>query len=149
MAGFFSGSYGRALSPRHTFSSADLAPLPARRCPRLVILRRWSGCGERFDEREKRAHRRPGRAFRLPRRLVVEIGRPGDVEVDPRRLVDELSQERGGGQRAGGAAAGVLQVGDVALHLRRVVFVVRHLPVALAGGLGGRQGTARRRRRRS
>src|ERR1700723_813646 len=101
IAGFFSGSYGRALSLSGVIASACRChPGPVEGShlqlsrPRTVArsrlvfviltLRRAQGkderlTGERFYEREEGAHGRSRRALRLPGRLVFEIGRPRDV----------------------------------------------------------------------
>ena len=72
-----------------------------------------------------------------PRRGLAEVGRPGDVEMDPRHG-HELAQEEGAPDQAAlGRRAGVRHVGVPALHLGPVLLDERQLPEALAGPGGG------------
>src|SRR2546423_10214837 len=64
-------------------------------------------------------------------RGLAEVGRPGDVEVDP-WAGHELAQEQAALDQRSLRAARVLEVAVPALHLRHVVVYQRDLPVALA-----------------
>ena len=151
---------GRADAPRRARASASRTgrrrgrarsrrrPAARRAAPsvggRLACVGAVGGRGS-----VSRPGRRPAparRAWRARRRSrprgangsgLAVVGRPGDVEVDP-RLGHELAQEQAAlDQRALGRAR-VLQVAVPAVHLGDVVVDQRQLPVALAGPVGRR-----------
>src|SRR6185312_14226827 len=61
-------------------------------------------------------------------------GDAGDIEMRPRHLADEARQELRRGDRPGGAAAGILDVGEAALDLLFVGRSHRHAPEFFARG---------------
>ena len=65
------------------------------------------------------------------------IAGAGDVEMRPRRFVDEALQELCRGDRARVAAAGILHVGEFGIDQLVVFGPERHAPDPLAGGLAG------------
>ena len=65
------------------------------------------------------------------------IAGAGNVEMRPRRLVDEALQQLRGGDRAAVAAAGVLHVGELRIDHLVVFGPERHAPHPLAGLLAG------------
>src|SRR5947207_7846254 len=71
---------------------------------------------------QNRTHGHAGRALRPERRVLVDERRPCDVEVRPRDVAGELAEEEAGRDRATIAAAGVVEIGDVAPELL-LVFV--------------------------
>ena len=64
-------------------------------------------------------------------------GGAGDVQVNPRNIVDEALQELGGGDGAGFAAADVLHVGKVGIDHLVVRLAQRHTPDGFARGFTG------------
>src|SRR6266550_954533 len=58
----------------------------------------------------------PCRPLRVAGAFALEVRGSGDVEMHPREAVHELAQEPGAGDRAGGAAAGILDVRHVRLE---------------------------------
>src|ERR1700689_3127866 len=84
---------------------------------------------------DQRADGNAARAFGLPGFLLVDPGGAGDIEVYPGRVADELLEEHGGGDGAAVAgAAGVHDVGDLALDLVAVIVGAGHAPELFAGG---------------
>ena len=105
-----------------------------RRCSSLAPT-----TGTRERQLDERAHADAGRALRLIRLGLFRPRRAGDVEVHPRQIAGELLDEERAGDRAAGAAAGVGEVGDLALQLLLVVVEDRHRPRAIAGALARRR----------
>src|ERR1051326_2588840 len=70
---------------------------------------------------QDRAHRAAGGALGTQRRVLLDEGRPRDVEVAPRPLAGELLQEQAGGDGAAAAGAHVVHVGHVALEVLAVL----------------------------
>ena len=102
-----------------------------------------SGCSPgdiRISARKRqlgeRADRDAGRAFRQIRLRFLGPRRAGDVEVRPRQAAGELLQEQRRRDRSGRPAAGVREVGDLALDLIAVFVEQRHRPDAIAGAIG-------------
>src|SRR5579883_3570192 len=90
------------------------------------------------DEMVEEADTEGGGAFRHGRRILLRPGRAGDVEMRPRRLVDEALQElRRGDAAAGPAAADVLHIRGVAVDLAVISLTQGHAPERLAHRLAG------------
>src|SRR6266446_1431428 len=102
---------------------------PGREAPRES---RAGAFEQEFREQADSNRRRP---LGVARRFALEVGGPGDVEVDPRKAVDELAQEPRARDRAGGASARILHVGYVGLEQLAVLIPQRQRPAALAGAL--------------
>src|SRR6185312_16537737 len=66
-----------------------------------------------------------------------------DIEMGPRHLPDEAGEKLRGGDRAGGPATGVLDVGETALDLLFVSGPHRHAPELFAGREPGRDAPRR------
>jgi len=81
------------------------------------------------DEVIEQAHAERGRALRHGGRVLLRPGRAGDIEMRPRRLVDEALKKLRGGDRAGMAAAGVFHVGEFGID-QLVVFRAERLAKA-------------------
>src|SRR5205814_7645684 len=99
----------------------------------IITCARWSTLRPTPAPLSHLAGARPGSAPRVVAALLVDRRRPGDVEVRPRHLPDEVLQEQRRVDRATEAASRILQGGDRALdqlfHLRGK----RHPPEGLAG----------------
>ena len=104
--------------------------------------------GEVCSQLDQGAGAEGGGALGEPPVVGVGVHRAGDVEVDPRRVADELLQEQRRGDRPAVGAADVLEVGDVALEQLAVVVVQRQPPQRLVGRRGRRPGPRRRTARR-
>src|SRR5689334_4869813 len=121
------------------WTTADFRPRiastrPTRRAPGVVGPLGLAG------PRQQPAHEGAGTDARGPLADVVPLPARGprgarDVEVGPGGPLGVGLQERRRRAGAGGAAAGVLEVGDVAADLVGVVGVEGHPPGALPRGL--------------
>src|SRR5688572_1639516 len=72
-------------------------------------------------------------SLRIDSARALAEHRTGDVAMQPRRVSDELLEEKRGADRPAVTLAGVLQIGDVALELLAQVLEQRHPPKLLAG----------------
>src|SRR6187401_2550393 len=77
--------------------------------------------------------------WRDVRLIAVGVGRPGDVEMHPRDVADELLEEQASGDGARAAAAAVADVGHGGLDLLAIDLPERQLPAAVARLLAGRE----------
>src|SRR5690606_12607030 len=111
-------------------ASQRLAPSPA---PSPAVSPAPSPGSQAADKLGQRAHSHARRALDQVMASLLGGCRAGDVEVRPAGLVDELADDKGTRDGAGGPAAGVLDVGDVALVLLLVLGVRRQAAEALAG----------------
>src|SRR5690606_5762354 len=69
--------------------------------------------------------------------LAVAVGDAGDVQVRPALALGEARQEAAGGDRAGPAAADVVDVGEGGIEHALVLVPQRHLPGTVERGLAG------------
>src|SRR6266850_1552722 len=76
-----------------------------------------------------------GRPLRLIRLRLLGPRGAGDVHVHPREIARELLDEERRADRAARAAAGVGEVGNLALEQILIVVVQPHRPRAVAGSL--------------
>ena len=97
----------------------------------------FAGASYGARELDERAHAEAGTTLGEVAVVGVRARRTGDVEVHPRRAVDELLQEQSGRERAAVAAADVLEVGDLRLELLAVLGGQRERPHRFAGAVGG------------
>ena len=111
------GPSARSAAPRSPSQAprdrGRTAPAPAR-------ARRWRRAGPRSSR-------------------ALGERRPGDVQVHPRRVADELGQEPRRRDRAALAVADVLDVGHLRVDQRAVVLPQGHLPDRLADGVSRRR----------
>ncbi|EAP76608.1 hypothetical protein ISM_17120 [Roseovarius nubinhibens ISM] len=88
----------------------------------------------------ERHHPPARRALGRMRRVGLDRGHPGNIEMDPRRSVlHETLQELRRGDRARSPPADVFHIGNLALEHVVIGLAQRHPPRALALGLGGAQ----------
>src|SRR4029450_6981816 len=106
------------------------ARAPRRSRSRLLPLPRpVRAFAEEAHEGPDRHPGRPGGSQVVP---VLRIRRAGDVQMDPRRVADELREEPGSGDRAAPSLADVLDVRDLGIDQLAVVGVEGQLPDRLA-----------------
>src|SRR5262249_57047547 len=83
---------------------------------------------------EQRANRRATGAPWTGRRVLLDEGRAGNVQVGPRPISRELLEEESGGDGATAARTDVVEGGDVALEALAGFIDQRQLPHPLAPG---------------
>jgi len=69
------------------------------------------------------------------RAFALEVRGAGDVEMDPREAVDELTEEPRAGDGTGGAPARILDVRDIGFEQLPVLLPQRQRPAPLPGAL--------------
>src|SRR5437879_6761239 len=116
--------------------------------PSDAVVCEWRSTAPATLLREVRQERPDGvarRTLRRQRQVLLGEGRPGDVQVRPRRLARELLQEEPRGDRAAAARPDVVEVGHLALEVLAVLVDQRELPEPLTGGVGGLHDPVRQR----
>ena len=76
----------------------------------------------------KRTDAKAGAALGTDGGVGFRKGRPGDVQMRPRNIVDEFLQNQGGGDGAAVGAANIFHVGDAAFDRLTIFFHQRQLP---------------------
>src|SRR3954463_10026987 len=80
---------------------------------RVVPPARGSSARAFEQELREESHADRRRPLGMAGALALEIRGSRDVQMHPRKAVDELTQEPGACDRAGGATTGILHVGDI------------------------------------